>query len=520
MGNLFKDKYLKVGLAHQAEPTTHLNEMKMKRLVQLTLTILLAGLWGCQSSGDKIIINGEITGKIPEKVEYTAPIHGICNWWFTESVQPDSLGKFQISIQSGETIFIKLRTSYNIQGTLIAEPGNVYDVRFDLNKEENVFSVAGESSMLQETYNKLPNPEHIQIGAREFISAPIASEVKKIIEQRRKDEIAEFEKLLSSKVISRNVFELVQTDRNCFYDALLATVAWVKDLMAIQGRENSFTDDFQNLWKETFGQPLISNPEILKSPWFSFYAESYIYFREYMNGNFTKEKLNALNESKQTKIYRVSKAKEYLPPEICEDYLANYLYEESFQRQYEKELIDLFEDFKADYPESEYIRYISPMIDEIIKFHRTAGAGFGEGTKFVKNYQRLNTLTEVANTFAKGKIYVDVWATWCGPCKAEFEHNAELKKLLHGNDIRILYLSIDRDQDSVQWENMIKYYNLEGYHARANKKLDADLRKIFDRNGSISIPWHILTDNDGNILKKHASSPSQIKELEKEIGEK
>ncbi|GET28686.1 TlpA disulfide reductase family protein [Prolixibacter sp. SD074] len=177
-------------------------------------------------------------------------------------------------------------------------------------------------------------------------------------------------------------------------------------------------------------------------------------------------------------------------------------------------------DFKTDYPESAYIPYISPLIDEIIEFHKTAESGFSEKTKFIKNYQNLNTLAEIANTLPQGKIYVDVWATWCGPCKAEFAHKKELKTLLQKNGIQILYISVDRDQDSIQWKNMVKFYNLEGFHVRANKELNAELRKIFDRQGSISIPWYILMDSNGEILKKHASRPSQINELEKEISEK
>ncbi len=487
---------------------------------QLILTILLIGLLGCQSSKNKILINGKIIGDIPEKVDYTSPINGICNWWFTKSVQPDSLGNFQINIDSDQTIFIKLRTSNKTQGTLIVEPGETYDVRFDLNNKEKVFYVTDKSSVLQETYNKLPNPEHIQIGAGEFMRDSVASTIKKTIEQRKTDEIGQFEKLLSDKIISSKVLELVKTDRNCYYDAVLSTVAWLKCHMTMQGREKVFADEFDNLWKGTFEQPLLSNPEIVKSPWFNFYAECYIYFKEYVNGNFTKEKLEALRESKQTKIYRVNKAKEYLNPEVCEDYIANYLYEECFQKEYEKELIGLFENFKADYPKSEYIQYISPLIDEIVKFHKIADSDFNEKIKFVKNYPNLNTLSEIANTFTKGKIYIDVWATWCGPCKAEFEYKEELKNLLQKNDIQILYISIDREQDSVQWKNMIKFYNLEGYHVRANKELGAELRKIFDRDGAIGIPWYILIDNNGNIIKKHATHPSQIKELEKEISEK
>jgi thiol-disulfide isomerase/thioredoxin len=493
---------------------------RMKLMNQLFLIILLAGLSGCKHPEGKIVINGVITGKNPEKIEYTFPIHGVCNWYFTQSVQADSLGKFQISIVSGKPIFVKMKISGNIQGTLIAEPGKTYEIRFDPDNKANNFSVAGPGSVLQEAFNKLPHPEHIQIGAREFLRDSVAGKIKETIEQRRKAEIAVFEKLLSEKVISSKVLDLVQTDRNCYYDAVLATTAWIKNLMTIQGRGNHFTPEFENLWKDTFTHLLFSNPELVNSPWFNFYAESYIYYREFITGNFTKEKMEALRESKLTKTYRVNKAKEYLPVEVLEDYLANYLYEESIQKQYEKELISLFDDFKAYYPESRYIPYISPFIDEIIEFHKTAESGFSEKTKFVENYQHLNSLTEIANTFPIGRIYVDVWATWCGPCKAEFEYREELKKLLQKNNIQILYISVDREEDSIQWKNMIKFYNLEGYHVQANKELEAELRKIFDRNGSIAIPWYILMDNLGNIIRKHAIQPSRINDLEKEIQEK
>jgi thiol-disulfide isomerase/thioredoxin len=489
----------------------------MKLLYLLSLIILMAGMSGYKKPKDKIVINGEITGKIREKVEYTLPIHGVCNWCFTQSVQADSLGKFQISIVSGKPIFLKMKTSGNIQGTMIAEPGETYEIRFDPDNKANNFSVAGPGAVLQEAYNKLPHPEHIQIGAREFMRDSVAGKIKETIEQRRKAEIAVFEKLLSEKVISQKVFNLVQTDRNCYYDAVLATTAFIKDLMTLQGRGNHFTLEFENLWKDTFKHPLFSDPEMVNSPWFNFYAESYIYFREFVNGNFTKEKLEAQRESKLTKTYRVNKAKEYLPVKVRENYLANYLYEESMQKQYEKELISLFDDYKADYPESRYIPYISPFIDEITEFHKTAESGFSKMTKFVENYQHLNSLTEIANTFPKGRIYVDVWATWCGPCKAEFEYREELKKLLQKNNIQILYISVDREEDSIQWKNMIKFYNLEGYHVQVNKELGAELRKIFDSNGSIAIPWYILMDNTGNIIRKHASPPSRISDVEKEI---
>ncbi len=487
------------------------------KLLQLILAIPLIGLLGCQSPGNKITITGKILGDIPEKVEYTSPINGTCNWWFTESVQPDSLGNFLINVESNETLFIKLRTSYKEKGTLIVEPGKTYDVVFDLKQEEGVFSVTDESSIFQEAYNKLPEPSHIQQGAREFMNDSVATEMKEKVDQKRTSEIAKFEKFLTDKVINEEVFKLVKTDRNCYYDAVLATAIWIKKIMTMQGRGNVFNDEFEQLWKDVFEQPLFSNTKTINSQWFNFYAESYIHFKEYINGNLTKEKLDKLHQTKQIKNYHIAKAQEYLPPEICEDYIGNYLYKESLKKKYEKELVNLFAEFETNYPESGYSQYISPLVEEITRFHQTAGSEFNEKIHFIKNYQNLNSLKEVANTFSEGKIYVDVWASWCGPCKAEFEYNEELKTLLQKNDIQLLYISIDRDRDSVQWKNMIKYYNLEGYHVRANSELVTELRELFDKDGSIQIPWYMLMDNKGSIIKKRASRPSQTKELEKEI---
>jgi len=64
---------------------------------------------------------------------------------------------------------------------------------------------------------------------------------------------------------------------------------------------------------------------------------------------------------------------------------------------------------------------------------------------------------------------------------------------------------------------MIKFYDLDGYHLRANEKLKTDIREVLGKNGSLAIPHYILINEEGQIFKKNAKRPSQLKELEKEL---
>ena len=154
-----------------------------------------------------------------------------------------------------------------------------------------------------------------------------------------------------------------------------------------------------------------------------------------------------------------------------------------------------------------------------MKYHKAIEQPFSEKMKFVDNYDKINTLKEAVQSFKGKKVYIDVWATWCGPCKDQFKYVDRLEEFIKSKNIEILYISIDDAQRDKQWKEMIKFYNLEGKHIRTNKSLDTDLRRIFNQNSIITTPWYILIDENGNIIKEHASRPSEIDELKKELNE-
>ena len=112
----------------------------------------------------------------------------------------------------------------------------------------------------------------------------------------------------------------------------------------------------------------------------------------------------------------------------------------------------------------------------------------------------------------KGKyVYVDVWATWCGPCKVEIPFLQKVEKQYHGKNIEFVSLSIDVAKDHGKWKQMIKDKNLGGIQLFA----DSDWKSKFVTDYGINgIPRFILIDPSGNIVSSNAPRPSNKKLVE------
>ncbi|RZK75442.1 MAG: TlpA family protein disulfide reductase, partial [Pedobacter sp.] len=131
-----------------------------------------------------------------------------------------------------------------------------------------------------------------------------------------------------------------------------------------------------------------------------------------------------------------------------------------------------------------------------------------------RNY--FSSFDDLAMSFKGRTVYVDLWATWCVPCKEEFAFNPALKAYLKSKDISILYISMDRDDADKQWKEMMKYYDLTGYHLRVNDALKDDIIYKFYNGKGYSIPRYMLI-KDGKIVNDDAMRPSDKEKLYKQI---
>jgi thiol-disulfide isomerase/thioredoxin len=104
-------------------------------------------------------------------------------------------------------------------------------------------------------------------------------------------------------------------------------------------------------------------------------------------------------------------------------------------------------------------------------------------------------------SFKDNLIYVDIWATWCGPCKAEIPSLQKLEEEYHEHNITFLSVSVDTDKDA--WLKMIKEKELGGTQLWAD-----GWSKITKDYAIFGIPRFMLFSAEGNIISTNAPRPS------------
>jgi len=125
----------------------------------------------------------------------------------------------------------------------------------------------------------------------------------------------------------------------------------------------------------------------------------------------------------------------------------------------------------------------------------------------------------------KGKyVYIDLWATWCGPCKKEIPSLKEVEAKYHGKNIEFVSISLDNGRgykgDTKEakaiaahegWQKMVADKELTGIQLFADNGFASTFSREYNVN---SIPRFLLLDPKGNIIDADAPRPSSPKLIE------
>lgn len=117
--------------------------------------------------------------------------------------------------------------------------------------------------------------------------------------------------------------------------------------------------------------------------------------------------------------------------------------------------------------------------------------------KLTKNTPANELITKILDDH-KGKIiYLDIWATWCSPCRREMPFSKQLMQTLNNDKVAFVYLCIDSEED--KWKAIISELNISGSHYLATPDQSRFLYQLFEMNG---VPQYVLLDTKGNVIEK------------------
>lgn len=483
-------------------------------------------MFSCKKEPAYITINGHITtNKKIDFVTYTNPINGSCFWGFSDTTQIDTSGCFQIKLKLEQSAIVQLKTDLWNNFYLIIEPNQtVYEVDIDLTVRNNKLQVNSSNSEGQKIINNFETyPPTSSSVLKQYDSDTISPQDILIkINRAKEKELNPLSELLENNIISQQFYNTAQIDRDCYYNLLWQNLMFIKYRNAFASSDNAKLSQLRPIIESISNDKKANSPQNLNATFLVKQLEtscrmSILRDLDY-NIDSMMSSMRFAHDNGEIYTKTITQASSIFNKDILEYFEASYLYYRAYQKDYEKELIVLFDNFKEQFPNSPYLKYVETVISPISQYHEKLDKDFSSHMKFIDNAEKLNTLNDVIAALKGKRIFIDVWATTCGPCKEEFSYSKSLDSMLQRYNVETLFISMDKDRRESQWKNMIKYYDLNGLHMRANTSLNKDLAKLFGReDGAMIIPWYILINEKGKIIKLHASRPSQQQKLEHEL---
>lgn len=122
-----------------------------------------------------------------------------------------------------------------------------------------------------------------------------------------------------------------------------------------------------------------------------------------------------------------------------------------------------------------------------------------------------NILQTILDKYKSKAVLIDIWATWCGPCRAGHKAMAPLKEQMKGQNVQFIYIT-SPSSPLATWQEMLK--DIDGDHYYLTQE---QYKYILEKYESDGIPTYAIYNTKGEQTFKHIGFPGNDairKELE------
>lgn len=424
--------------------------------------VVLSGIMACQKSSEYVLC-GKIT-VVQNVAEYKLTLQGVDT---VLQIRPDTNNNFRVSLPEGIPFFNlegivmkKDRSVWQFTSPLCLESGGTLKLNLELGDGKEKIDTEDKTNRVIQELRICCNQKMKEL----WDAPPCVGELENWIDAhiRRIKEIKAKEQYMPA------VAEYIETWSQMEY------------LKFFKGVQYLFPNDDSFCMPERLIENLPDISETLDKPYWKLFQNSAMNIMFYLQDceEEPEGQLKLLNERFQTQTIR-----EEISGQIIAFFLKRYPYSvENLERirtlcAGRTDAEDIIKQFRGK-------EFSTPGVPALNVAFEDAGGNLHKISDFKGKY-----------------VYLDIWASWCGPCCAEVPALQKLEKEL--NNPQVVFVSISVDKNKKQWQEKMKQLGMTG-----NQWIITD-EEFLEKMNIKTIPHFLLYNKESKLMEYRAANPSK-----------
>lgn len=480
-----------------------------KRIILLFLSLLLYSSLHAQ-----MVIKGKIShageGK---KILVNVPFD---NWFHKQNSMETSLSEagefsFSIDVTKPQTVFL----DYNNQRFLLyAEPEKTVLLEADARNfpETMLFKgdLAAENNFRKEVgltfYQIYPKNWNDSLSAPQEIIEGIAVGQKVALDKPK------------AKKFENSVFnQMTEADIQYFRSSKIMDLIFKNNVWTSNRSSRFSRDDWREALMTVYADQPFSNDGAVQSYHYQQTVTYYHYYLEWVAPSkesfektvediFKKPFNEAVQEirDKGGRFWVYSALNYGLQDRSLERAVVSFIVNGLYSGELEY-LEEAYEDYNERFPQSSYRPYVDKVMQPFLSSQLNNPT---PDILFDTLSEQYENIEEILAAHKGRVVYMDLWGSWCGPCREQFPYASTLKKRFEDAPVDFVYIAFEHSKDPQKtWKEAVLFHQLKGRHILAGKDLESDFRELYDEEGTLYFPSYLLFNKSGELITQWADRP-------------